>query len=269
MEKSNLTDTENGEICEEQGQECAHHLLRQQADSTQRIHPGRPNSQFCMLLRHFTTAWKCAKTSLGTVVTKKLVVALQRTVSLFLSHRGIFDQKQHECRSPLTTLAWLGPMRLFYFPPLPTILAHLGWSRQNRRRCWTLSQNTTSKMDLKNDKTLGYARKVITSNVLVTNRPQVSFDQLGARVPELWIWVIYSQPPGRISGNIRIIGHQNVLGEGDDGVRIHYVSPSWCTTNIFVLVCCGSCRSHGWWSAIRGCSEAATVSLLHCRSTFW
>jgi hypothetical protein len=50
MVKSNLTETENGEIGEEQSQEFAHHFLRQQADSSQRIRSGRPDSQFRILL---------------------------------------------------------------------------------------------------------------------------------------------------------------------------------------------------------------------------
>jgi hypothetical protein len=56
-----------------------------------------PNSQFRMTLWRFTrTAWKCAKTSLQTLVTKELVAASwQRTVSHFLFHQGISDQNQH------------------------------------------------------------------------------------------------------------------------------------------------------------------------------
>jgi hypothetical protein len=66
-------------------------------DCSHWIHPGRPNSQVCMLLWRFTeTAWKYAKISPWTLVTTELAVASwQRTVSLFLFHQWIFDQKQH------------------------------------------------------------------------------------------------------------------------------------------------------------------------------
>jgi hypothetical protein len=51
------------ETGEKQSQGHSRHSLWQQGDCSQRICPGRPNSQFRILLWHFTaTAWKCAKT---------------------------------------------------------------------------------------------------------------------------------------------------------------------------------------------------------------
>jgi hypothetical protein len=118
MGKSTLTETEKGEIGEEQSQEHAHHFLWHHGDCSQRIRPGRSNSQFRILLWRFTvTAWKYAKTSPWILVTKELAVASrQHTISHFLFHQGIFYQKQHECCPPPTLLAWLGLLQLFCFP---------------------------------------------------------------------------------------------------------------------------------------------------------
>jgi histone-lysine N-methyltransferase SETMAR len=59
-----------------------------------KIHPGRPNSQFCILMWCFTaTARKCVKTLLRTLATKELAAASwQRSVSHFLFHQGISDK---------------------------------------------------------------------------------------------------------------------------------------------------------------------------------
>jgi hypothetical protein len=59
--KSKISEIKKGKADEKQGQEHAHYFLSQQGDCSQRIHPGRPNSQLHILLCHFmVTAWKFA-----------------------------------------------------------------------------------------------------------------------------------------------------------------------------------------------------------------
>jgi hypothetical protein len=98
--KSKFTDTEKGKTGEEQSQEHTHNFLRNQGYCSQRIRPGKPNSQFRITLWRFTvTAWKCAKTCTRTLATRELDVASQqRTVSHFLFTKEFFYQKQHDCR---------------------------------------------------------------------------------------------------------------------------------------------------------------------------
>jgi hypothetical protein len=61
---SKLIETEKDETGEEQSQEHGHNFLWYPGDFSQRIHLGRPNNQFLLLLWCFTvTAWKCVKTS--------------------------------------------------------------------------------------------------------------------------------------------------------------------------------------------------------------
>jgi hypothetical protein len=61
---------------------------------------------------------------------------------------------------------------------LKGILAQVRWSRQNRRQCWTSSQNRTSRMQLQNDRSAGngaYAQKGTTLRVMAASRPKVTF----------------------------------------------------------------------------------------------
>jgi hypothetical protein len=146
----NWSRTKKGETGEEQSRpEHAHHSLWHQGDYSQIIHCGRPSSQFRILLWRFTaTAWKCEKTSPRTLATKELTVASQqRTVSNFLSNQGIVLTKTTWLSSPTqpTCLCFTD----WSYNWKAVILAQLRSSRQNRRRCWALSQNTTSRMHLK------------------------------------------------------------------------------------------------------------------------
>jgi hypothetical protein len=82
----------NGKTGEEESQEHAQHFLWYVGNFSQRIYPGRPNSQFWTLLWHFmVNAWKCAKTSSWALVTKLAAVSWQCTISHFLLHPGICD----------------------------------------------------------------------------------------------------------------------------------------------------------------------------------
>jgi hypothetical protein len=72
-------------------------FLWHQRDCSQRICLGRPNSQFCKLLWHFTlTAWKCVKTS-RLWQQKNWLLCHDNTPCHIL---GIVDKKQHDCHPP-------------------------------------------------------------------------------------------------------------------------------------------------------------------------
>jgi hypothetical protein len=59
---------------------------------------------------------------------------------------GFFTKKQHNCRPPSTIPLSVSPTEdKIVRPPFKT---QLRWPRQNRRRCWTPSQNTTFKISL-------------------------------------------------------------------------------------------------------------------------
>jgi hypothetical protein len=53
-------------------------------------------------------------------------------------------------------------------------LTRLRWYRQNRRRCWSPSQNTTSRMELRNDRSAGNGANEwngTTSRAMAASRP--------------------------------------------------------------------------------------------------
>jgi hypothetical protein len=126
MEKSKLTKTENGETGDQQSQENAHYFLWHQGDRSQRIRPGKPNSQFRILLRHFVAnVWTCAKSS--TVHHLTLPFSPNRTWLSSTAHPTFLFP-----RLKIKVKGW-------YFD-------RLSWSRQNCSWCWTPSQNTASKM---------------------------------------------------------------------------------------------------------------------------
>jgi hypothetical protein len=73
--------------------------------------------------------------------------------------RNFFCQKSTYQSSPPILLTYLSP---WYFPVSLTedtaIVSQLRWWKQNCKRCWTPSQNASSRMHLKIAEALGVAR---------------------------------------------------------------------------------------------------------------
>jgi hypothetical protein len=97
------------------------------------------------------TAWKMCEDFATLAAIELAVASQQHTISHFLFHKGIYDQKQHDCHSHPP---YLPDLAFCDFSLFPIILTQLRWSRQNLRWCWTPSQNVTSKMHLKMAETL-------------------------------------------------------------------------------------------------------------------
>jgi hypothetical protein len=100
--KSRLAEAEQGETCEEQRQEHAHHFLWHQGHCSQGICPG---TYYCFMV----TVWKCAKTLPQTLATKVLAVASRQhrsNISFFIKK---YFTKKHNCHPPP------------YFPLLPRL----------------------------------------------------------------------------------------------------------------------------------------------------
>jgi hypothetical protein len=148
-----------------------------QGNCSQRIRPGRPNSQFCILLwRFLATAWKCAKASPRTFATKELAVASQQCTASHSFFTREFLTKNNMTVVPHPPyLPDLAPCDFPLFPQLmikleDPVLTQFRWSRQNWRRCWPPSQNTTSSMHLTDGRSAGngaYVRKGTTWRVMV------------------------------------------------------------------------------------------------------
>jgi hypothetical protein len=80
---------------------------------------------------------------------------------------------QYDCLSPPTLLAWQDPCDFSVLLIEETaILSQLRWLRQNHRWSWKPSQNTTSRMRLRNGRSTEncvYAQKGSTSRVIVAS----------------------------------------------------------------------------------------------------
>jgi hypothetical protein len=141
------------------------------------------------------TAWICVKTSPWTLAIKEWAVATwQCTVSHFLFSPRNFLPKQHDCHPPPTRLTLPGHLGLLSLSLIEDTAisvevteaevqgsdSHFSWGDRgwSARQCWTLLQNTTSRMCLQKDRCVGngaYAQKGTTLRVMLTSRPKVSF----------------------------------------------------------------------------------------------
>jgi hypothetical protein len=95
--KSKLTETKKDETCEEQSQEHAHNFLCHQRGCSQRIRPGRPKSQFCILLWYFIAIMKiCEDFALNVGGKRTGCLIMATTISHFLFHQKcgiLYDNK--------------------------------------------------------------------------------------------------------------------------------------------------------------------------------
>jgi hypothetical protein len=98
--------------------------------------------------------------------------------------RDFLYQTQHDCRPPTHPD--------FLFPRLTIQLKdrHLD-TVENRRRCWTASQNTTSRMHLKTARALGTAI-LAEGDLMVTIRSKASFWPDVSSSPENYYWLLYA-----------------------------------------------------------------------------
>jgi hypothetical protein len=106
---------------------------------------------------------------------------------------------------PPATFLWFSDWRLNW---KAAILTQLRWPRQNHRRSWTPSQNTISRMNLKNGRRSGksaHMRKGTTSRVTVGSKPKIS----------LW-------PDGNIS-------------TGNDGYQQHFILFIFLNSILFAI----------------------------------
>jgi hypothetical protein len=114
----------------QQSQKHANHSFWQQGDCSQIIGPGRPNSQFRILLWRFT-----AKISPRTLATKELNVESRHlTVSHFHFHQKLSTKINMTVFFHLPTFLCFPVWRQNRKVAIST---RLRWSRLNLRWCWT------------------------------------------------------------------------------------------------------------------------------------
>jgi hypothetical protein len=93
--------------------------------------------------------------------------------------RNFFYQKQHDCRPPPTLHFSVSPVE-------DETERQPFW--QNRRRCWTSSQNTTSRMHLKMAEALGTVHtrgRGLLQGWWWPIGPKLVFDKMAVPVPEI------------------------------------------------------------------------------------
>jgi hypothetical protein len=170
MEMSKLTETEKARQVKSKVKGMLIIFLWYQGDCSQIIRPGRPNNQFRILLWRFRRLRENVRRLRPELwLRKKWLLLHDNTTShISLFNKEIFTKKQHD-RCP-------HPPSFSLFPRLKTI--QLRWSRQNYTWRWTPSQNTTSRMQLRNSRSAWNGtceRKGTTSRVKTASRPKISF----------------------------------------------------------------------------------------------
>jgi hypothetical protein len=149
---------------------------------TQRIRPGRPKSQFRILLWRFTaSAWKCGYRIPGCCIATTHHLTLPFTP-------GNFWPRTKWCRPPLTLLSWLGPLRLSLFLRKIKLegrhFTQLVWSRQNHSQ-YLPSRNTTFRMRLKSGRSTRTVHTHGRELFRGLEGPKLLSDRMAAPVPEI------------------------------------------------------------------------------------
>jgi hypothetical protein len=169
--------TKKGETGEEQSQEHTQYFLWCQEHCSLRIDPGRPNGEFHILMWLTATAWKRAKASPKLWWPKNWLLLHDNAPShIFFITREFFTNPL--CLPDLAPCDWLFSV-FCHFDAIEVTC-------ENHRLCWTPSQNTISRMQLKMAESLGTVhtrRRGLLWGWWWPLGPKLVFDQMATPVP--------------------------------------------------------------------------------------